>query len=134
MDAQQVFHLGISDRIAEAGVRRESFASRIGDGPQRVQMVTVDDFVEKHNLSLGFIKADVEGHAFALVKGAAKSLVRYRPVFTLFCYHDFVEMYHLSIFLMNLLPNYHFEWHSENYIEYIFYELSFAGYPREALE
>jgi FkbM family methyltransferase len=129
------FHLGMSDKSTDAGgVSGYGGGARIGDGGQRVQLVTVDDFVEENNLTLGFMKADVEGDAFAVVKGAAKSMLRFRPIFSVSCYHDFVEMYNLSLFLMELLPNYHFEWHSENLVDWTFFELSLSGYPREALE
>jgi hypothetical protein len=94
-------------------------------------MITVDTFVRRHNLTVGFMKADVEGFGLQVVRGAAETLVRDRPVLALSCYHDFSEMYNASIFLMNLLPNYHFEWHMENQWRNIFYELGLFGYPKE---
>jgi hypothetical protein len=119
-----LFHLGISGK--STGVEES--------GGSACRFITVDDFVEKNHLTLGFIKADVEGHGLEVVTGAAKSIARYRPVFSFSCYHAFTEMYNISMMLMDLLPNYHFEWHSENRIDWAFFELSFAGYPREALE
>jgi FkbM family methyltransferase len=126
--------LGVSDRTAEVHVSRGSADARIGAGKQRVNVTTIDDFVEGNNLTVGFMKADVEGHALSVVKGAAKTMLRDRPVFSFSCYHAFHEMYDVSRFLMNLLPNYHFEWHSENRVDWAFFELSFAGYPVEALK
>jgi hypothetical protein len=68
-----------------------------------------------------FLKGDVEGHGFAMVKGAEKDAARAEPIVTVSCYLDFWEMYNVSVFLTNLLPNYHFEWHLESDIDWAFF-------------
>jgi FkbM family methyltransferase len=99
-----------------------------------VEMITIDGFVQRNNLSMGFLKADVEGHALAVVKGAAGTITRDRPVFSFSLYHDFTEMYNVSVFLMDLLSDYYFEWHMENSVSMAFFELSLFGRPRQAWE
>jgi hypothetical protein len=95
-------------------------------------MITIDDFVQRHNLTVGFMKADVEGHLFSVVKGARNTMIRNRPIFSFAVYHDFVEMYNVSLYLMNLLPNYQFDWHLETPTEFAFFELSIFGKPLES--
>jgi hypothetical protein len=129
------FQVGVSDHKGKSTV--------VGNGPgarmsshsgELVKIVTIDGFVQKHNLSVGFLKGDVEGHAAAIVRGAAETLVRDRPIFSFSSYHDFSEMYNMSLFLMSLLPNYYFEWHMENGITTAFFELSLFGRPRQSWE
>jgi hypothetical protein len=99
-----------------------------------VKIITIDKFVQEHNLSIGFLKGDVEGHAAAIVTGATEMMLRDRPIFSLSSYHDFSEMYNMSIFLMDLLPNYYFEWHMENTISIAFFEISLFGRPKQPWE
>jgi hypothetical protein len=77
------------------------------------------------------MKADVEGHALAIVRGAQRTLLRHRPIFSFSCYHSFTEMYDVPNFLMSLLPDYYFEWHMENPMNLAFLEISFCGPLRE---
>jgi hypothetical protein len=72
----------------------------------------------------------VEGHGFAVVKGAVLTLARDRPIFSFASYHDFSEMYNLSTFLMSLLPNYYFEWRMEDGFPIYFFSLALFGRPR----
>jgi hypothetical protein len=110
-------------------------ATQMSDGPgERINMTTIDAFVKTHNLSVGFMKADTEGHTLAVVKGAAGTLVRDRPVFSFSVYHDFSEIYNVSTFLMDLLPDYYFEWHMENCWTCAFFELSLFGRPKQEWE
>jgi hypothetical protein len=128
----RTFHLGVSDREGETGSTGSSGGARIGNGAgERIKMVTIDAFVRTHNLSVGFMKADTEGDCLAVVKGAAETMVRDRPVFSFSVYHDFSEMYNVSIFLMDLLPDYYFEWHMENELYWAFYEVSLFGRPKQ---
>jgi FkbM family methyltransferase len=106
----RTFHLGVSDRDGETGLTGNSAAARIGNGSgERIKMVTIDTFVRTYNLSVGFMKSDTEGNCLAVVRGAAETMVRDRPVFSFSVYHDFSEMYNVSRFLMDLLPDYYFE-------------------------
>jgi FkbM family methyltransferase len=131
----QTFHMGVSDTEGEIALIGAGGGARISAGrSEQIKMITVDAFVKVYNLSIGFIKADVEGHALAVVKGAAETIARDRPIFSFSLYHDFSEMYNVSIFLMKLLPNYYFEWHMENEVTIAFFELSLFGRPKQAWE
>jgi FkbM family methyltransferase len=45
-----------------------------------VRVTTIDALCERHNLSPGFIKIDVEGHEFQVLRGADKTITKHRPV------------------------------------------------------
>jgi FkbM family methyltransferase len=129
------FHVGVSDQEGESSVAGYGAGARIASTTgERVKIVTIDEFVHRHNLSIGFMKADVEGHAAAIVKSAIQTMLRDRPIFSFSSYHDFTEMYNMSILLMDLLPNYYFEWHMENTIIVAFFEISLFGRPIQAWE
>jgi FkbM family methyltransferase len=131
----RTFHLGVSNREGDTASTGGGASARIGNRPGgRLKMTTIDAFVNIHNLSVGFMKADTEGHAFAVVKGAAQTMVRDRPIFSLSVYHDFSEMYNVSTFLIDLLPDYYFEWHMENHVDWAFFEVSLFGRPRQDWE
>lgn len=45
-----------------------------------VPTTTLDDYVDRHNIArVDFIKADIEGAEWAMLKGAARTLERFRP-------------------------------------------------------
>ena len=82
---------GISNTKATLSLFRE----KIGDGSAtfeykskknqqveklKVQVVTLDTFVEFHNLNnISFIKIDVEGHEKKVIEGAQNTLMRFKP-------------------------------------------------------
>jgi hypothetical protein len=101
--------------------------------PGKVELTSVDHFVQKHNLTIGFIKADIEGSAFQMCIGAQNTFRNQRPVFSLASYHSFTELYDMSMWLTSNLVNYEFEWHMENLADFAFFEASIFGYPIEAL-
>jgi FkbM family methyltransferase len=124
------FHMGVSDKEGEGTFAGRGVGAMISDGPgARVEIITIDAFVQRYNLSVGFLKADVEGHGLAVVKGAAGTIARERPIFSLAAYHDFSEMYNMSIFLLELLPTYYFEWQMQAGCAASFFELSLFGRP-----
>jgi FkbM family methyltransferase len=50
-------------------------------GSEMTQSMTLDTFVEEHNLDrLDFIKVDIEGSELRFLTGAAKTLARFRPI------------------------------------------------------
>jgi FkbM family methyltransferase len=129
------FHLGVSDKEGECAVTGRGPGARISDQLGTLaKIMTIDGFVQKHNLTVGFLKADVEGHGASIVRGAAQTMMRNRPIFSLSSYHDFTEMYNMSTFLLELLPNYYFEWHMENTVTTAFFEISLFGRPRQDWE
>jgi FkbM family methyltransferase len=129
------FHVGVSDQEGASSVIGYGAGTKIsGQSGKLVKIVTIDKFVQLHNLRIGFLKADVEGHAAAIARGVTEIMLRDRPVFSFSSYHDFTEMYNMSIFLMDLLPNYYFEWHMENTITIAFFEASLFGHPNHPWE
>jgi FkbM family methyltransferase len=133
----KLFVLGMSDEVRSGGrvdmtaIRR--FPAAFNTMGRRVDMTTIDQFAAENNVKVGLIKADVEGHAFAVAKGAKETMLRDRPILSFAVYHAFVEMYDMSNWLMETLPNYHFEWQMMQHGDFHFHELNLIGYPLESL-
>lgn len=53
-----------------------------------VRVTTLDAEVERLNLTVGFIKADIENSELPMLKGALKTLLRDRPVLSIAIYHS----------------------------------------------
>ncbi len=73
-----------------------------------VEQVTIDSIVERYKIEPRFIKADVEGHEMELLKGAVKTLTRYRPVLSIAIYHNPAEFFEAKPYIESLLENYVF--------------------------
>lgn len=61
---------------------------------QRITITTIDDFTNRNNLNLGLIKLDTEGFESNIIRGAKKSIEKYRPVMLISIYHtpeDFLK-------------------------------------------
>jgi FkbM family methyltransferase len=53
-----------------------------------VEVITIDDFVKKHHLNIGFIKIDAEGVELGVLKGATETIRSQRPVMVLGLHPD----------------------------------------------
>jgi hypothetical protein len=113
----RLFHLGISDHV----------------GSESVKVTTIDRFVREKNLTVGFIRADVQGHGLSVARGGRETMIRDRPVLAFAAYHTFMEMHDLSIWLKKTLRNYHFEWQMMKAVDVTYFELNLVGYPLESL-
>jgi FkbM family methyltransferase len=129
----RLFHLGMSDHVGSKGLGGAGASQKLTNDGESVEVTTIDRFVAEQNLTVGFIKADVEGHGLDVAKGGRETMIRDRPVLTFAVYHKFIEMYDLSIWLKETLGNYHFEWQMMKAVDVAYFELNLVGYPLEIL-
>jgi FkbM family methyltransferase len=54
-----------------------SSAATFGIHGIEVNIVIVDLFVETHDIQVGFVKCDTEGHGLPIIRGAEKTLKRH---------------------------------------------------------
>lgn len=84
---KKTFYLNSTDnpdmdntRIAEANsLVPYIFGSNIKKLEFEVDTLSIDDFSEKNNLQIGFMKIDVEGAELEVLKGAQKTLLKDKP-------------------------------------------------------
>lgn len=81
------FSDNIDDQTSSGGFLEDSFKplndenyARAGFASGEVEVVTLDSFVDKHNLKeLAFLKIDVEGAEHLVLEGAVKTLEKFKP-------------------------------------------------------
>lgn len=137
--------LKISDKVVpvNAGISDKPGTSKINDvahaggslsrhGTVLINLTTVDAEVERTGSNPGFIKADVEGFGLNVIKGAEKTIKKFRPVIEIAVYHCYDELFLIPKFLKRF-PNYLFDFHSENDNYDSMGELAIFAYPAELL-
>ena len=78
-------------------------------GTETAQVVTVDNYVREKNLPrVDFIKMDVEGAELDILKGAAITIAKYKPLLALSAYHKLDDFWTLTKFIKSINPNYEF--------------------------
>lgn len=97
-------------------------------GESLVELTTVDRFVAERNLTVGLIKADLEGMGLKMLKGAVKTIQKDRPVLSLAMYHNKEEFFGLYEFLKSLNLNYRFMIQP---CRIPVFELTLLAYPEE---
>lgn len=127
----ELFLLGVGSKIGVI-----NFTDCYGDachitqnGNHQINVTTIDNEVQIRNLHVGFIKADVEGSGFEVIKGAIHTLKSQRPVIEIAIYHSFDEFFLIFDFIRAEIKNYIFEFHSENFDT----EINLFAYPNELI-
>ena len=78
-------------------------------GAQEIHSVSIDDVVSEKKLTrLDFIKMDIEGAEMEALRGAKKSIKRFRPVLAICVYHKLMDFYELPQFVASLNLGYRF--------------------------
>jgi FkbM family methyltransferase len=114
----------------EPGVVSSGISLTTG-GDATVEMTTVDAEVKKHNITVGFIKIDVEGYGMPVIRGAIETIKSQRPVLSIGVYHNHEELFHIKPFLQENLTDYVFEFHLQQFTAGDFNELILLCYPKE---
>ena len=86
-----------------------SGSSLIENGAEKVQVTTIDAYVRENKLpSVDFIKMDVEGAELDILKGAATTIARFKPILALSAYHKLDDFWTLTKFIKSIRPDYEF--------------------------
>ncbi|MBM1175077.1 FkbM family methyltransferase [Microvirga arabica] len=93
--------------------------SIVGEGPatqvqfadipdaMKVTAITIDDFVETAGLPhVDLIKMDIEGAEMNALKGAARTIERFKPRIAVCIYHQLFDFYELPQFLLGIREDY----------------------------
>lgn len=70
--------------------------------------ISIDEFVPAYNAEPGLIKLDVEGKEYEVIRGAEKTIRKYRPVIICALYHNPVDFFCIKPFLESLNLGYRF--------------------------
>jgi len=84
-----------------------SFISEKGD--VEMDIISIDEYVEKNNLSVGLIKMDIEGYELKALEGAKKTIKKFKPILLIGIYHNPEELFNTKQYIQDILPNYEFK-------------------------
>ena len=80
-----------------------------GYGSETAQITTLDNYVGEKNLPrVDFIKMDVEGAELDILKGAAITIARFKPILAISAYHKLDDFWTLTNFVKSIHPDYEF--------------------------
>jgi hypothetical protein len=110
--------------LRNAVLRDKGLAERAG-----TKVLAFDDEVEKYNLSVGFIKIDIEGDELGVLKGASKTLRTQHPVLSISIYHN-IEVLDLPSWLEKEIGGYEIRWMHLGHVSlWNWYELTMMAFP-----
>ncbi|MBR3747062.1 MAG: FkbM family methyltransferase [Selenomonadaceae bacterium] len=79
------------------------------DGSEIARIITLDSYVREKNIPrVDLIKLDVEGAELDVLKGAAVTISRFKPILLLSAYHKWDDFWTLMEFVKQLNPEYEF--------------------------
>ena len=94
-----VVNAALSDEAGTAGVGGSGEGATMKRGEAGVTMTTLDLEEMWLNMTVGFLKADVEGAALRILRGARKMIERDHPILSLAVYHTFEELTGIPAFV-----------------------------------
>ena len=78
-------------------------------GTETVKITTLDAYVREKDLrSVDFIKLDVEGGELDVLRGAATTIARFKPILALSAYHKWDDFWTLMNFVKSIRSDYEF--------------------------
>jgi FkbM family methyltransferase len=124
-----VNNLGLWDKPGYAKVSQTGgIGSNIGStGPISVRLTTIDDEVRVYNLTIGFVKIDIEGYEREVLRGAITTLETQHPILSISSYHN-IELMEIPLFLERI-GGYRIEFENQGYDVGNMYEQVILAYP-----
>lgn len=97
-------NLGVSESKGKIRFRSAGAASNFDpNGNIEVDTISIDEFVEEHQLEkIDFLKFDVEGSELNALKGATKTIRKYRPKIAISVYHLHQDLWLLTSYILKL--------------------------------
>ncbi|SUW08709.1 SAM-dependent methyltransferase [Brachyspira pilosicoli] len=73
-----------------------------------IKMTTLDSFVEKNDIKVGLIKADLEGFEQSFLRGALNTIKKQKPVLMISIYHNHSDFFNIKTIIEDLNLGYKF--------------------------
>ena len=105
-----VENVGLGSYRHEMTYDKSLSSSRLSEtGSSVAQIITLDEYVREKNLPrVDFIKLDVEGAELDVLKGAATTIARFKPILALSAYHKWDDFWTLMNVVKSIRPDYEF--------------------------
>lgn len=93
--------------IMRIGNGQRSAGSQISsEGKNEIEVTTLDDEIGDENIT--FIKMDIEGAELNALKGAKRTIVKYKPRLAICIYHKPEDIYEIPEYILSIVPEYRF--------------------------
>ena len=104
-------NLGLSDQEGDANyLSGGTGSSKIENGNLVGHFIDLDSYVRKKNIPrVDYIKLDVEGAELDTLRGAAKTITRWKPKMAVSAYHKPEDLWTLATYIKSLRPDYEFQ-------------------------
>ena len=98
---------GLGEKEAILHFTSEGISSHISnEGDLNVNIVSIDNFVFKNNLTVGLIKLDLEGYELKALRGAIKTIEKFKPVLLISIYHNGEEFFETVKYIKDISSDY----------------------------
>ncbi|MBR1646464.1 MAG: FkbM family methyltransferase [Selenomonadaceae bacterium] len=102
------FGLGSNEHTANFDAKLRAISNDAQQSDD-IPIKTLDSYVGEKNLPrVDFIKMDVEGAELDILKGAAVTIAKYKPILALSAYHKLDDFWTLMNFVKSIRPDYEF--------------------------
>lgn len=75
----------------------------LGEGKEKIEMVTLNDFVDNHK---SYIKMDIEGYELSALRGAEQCIKEYAPMLSISVYHLPGDIHQIIQLVLSWNPSY----------------------------
>ena len=96
--------LNISSQKSNTASLGANFCATPSSEKEEVSIYSLDDFFS--NITVKFIKADIESFEYDMLKGASQIIQRDKPLLAICIYHNASDMYDIPLLVKKLLPEY----------------------------
>lgn len=97
---------GVSDKdgIAKFNAEKEYSSYISNNGVEEIKIYSLDAYLK--NIKPTFIKVDVEGAEYEVIKGSEELIKKYKPKLAICIYHKPRDLWELPLYLKSLVPEY----------------------------
>lgn len=99
------FYLGMKDNCDYNSIYQHG-NSCFREEKVNVPCISIDDFVDKNNLEIGLIKADVEGAEKQLIQGARNTIKKQHPTLIISIYHSIDDFFTIKPLIESIYKGY----------------------------
>lgn len=85
---------------------KDSSSKIVETGNSSIEVAAIDDLLLNENVT--FIKMDIEGAELEALKGAEKTICKYRPKLAISIYHKLDDIIEIPLYLMEICSSYKF--------------------------
>ena len=75
----------------------------------KIDVISIDEFVEKQQLEVGLIKLDIEGAEYDTILGAKETIMKQKPLLIISIYHTFKDFFEIKPLIESWGIGYKFE-------------------------